>query len=354
MQSPEVESRTQGSRPSTTKSEAKARTALPRTDPLEDKDTGDKCSQQKSLEKIFSGDLKKKTIFKNIFQAIYKILTIQEIVLSLSRGQGNFRELEARGQKLPNMSSRTPPLVIPSLHIVPCSLASYSSGNERNFRSLLRVYGCCHLPSKHGVGFALISLKCKRQTKTGVNPFSKFFVYLDGESNHGCSAPSSDMLGYNFNRNIQKNLMRFRNKTDAVCDRLLTNLAFLERIEKDSDFWGKYMRVRYEDFILNPIGFTLKIYEFIGLNMTLEIKDWLDTAFSVTNKDELAKKSTQGLRRNVKSVMNNWRNDLSFEAVQEIQSKCGRILKILDYKIFRNNQDFKDLSTLYFTPNWSP
>ena len=44
----------------------------------------------------------------------------------------------------------------------------------------------------------------------------------------------------------------------------------------------------------------------------------------------------------------NWRNDLSCEAVQEIQSICERILKILDYKIFRNSQDFKDLSTLYF------
>ena len=111
------------------------------------------------------------------------------------------------------------------------------------------------------------------------------------------------------------------------------------------------MRVRYEDFVLNPIGLTLKIYKFVGLNMTLRIKDWLDIAFSKTNHYVLAKGSPQSLLRNVKSVMNNWRNDLSFEAVQEIQSKCERILKILDYKIFRNNQDFKDLSTLYFAPN---
>ena len=147
------------------------------------------------------------------------------------------------------------------------------------------------------------------------------------------------------------NLSLVRNKTDAVCDRLLTNLIVLEQIDKDSNFWGKYMRVRYEDFVLNPIGLTLKIYKFVGLNMTLRIKDWLDIAFSKTNHYVLAKGSPQSLLRNVKSVMNNWRKDLSFEAVQEIQSKCERILKILDYKIFRNNQDFKDLSTLYFTPN---
>ena len=88
--------------------------------------------------------------------------------------------------------------------------------------------------------------------------------------------------------------------------------------------------------------------------MALEIKDWLDTAFSVSNRDELAKKARFSLRRNIKSVLNNWKNDLSFEAVQEVQSKCERILIILDYKIFRNNQDFKDLSTLYFAPNRYP
>jgi len=137
-----------------------------------------------------------------------------------------------------------------------------------------------------------------------------------------------------------------------VCDRLLTNLQFLEKIDKNSNFWNKYFRIRYEDFVLNPLGVTLKIYKFVGLDMTLGIKDWLDTAFSVTNDDDLAKKATQALKRNVKSVLNNWRNDLSFEAVQEVQMKCKKILNILDYKTFQNNDDFKDLSTLYFTPNW--
>ena len=77
-----------------------------------------KCSQKKGLYKFFSGSLKKKKIFKkillakkevfkniflaiskktvkkNIFQPIYKILTIQKIVLSSSRGHGNLRGLE--------------------------------------------------------------------------------------------------------------------------------------------------------------------------------------------------------------------------------------------------------------------
>ena len=157
-----MESRTQGSRPrprprTQKKSEAKAKAKdslsedrhsrgqgqecsrpRPRT-----KDTERKCSpkkKKKGLHKNFSGDLqkKKKKVFTKIFQAIstkrrfpqnfsserrsplkdvfHKILTFQKIVLSSSRGQANFRGLEAsrqgldlrgQGQGLQNLSSRT-------------------------------------------------------------------------------------------------------------------------------------------------------------------------------------------------------------------------------------------------------
>ena len=62
------------------------------------KDQGHKCKcfrKKKGLKKFFFYRSPKKTVKKNIFQPIYKILTIQKIVLSSSRGQGNFRGLEA-------------------------------------------------------------------------------------------------------------------------------------------------------------------------------------------------------------------------------------------------------------------
>ena len=46
-------------------------------------------SKKKGLQKFFSGDLQKNGV-ENFFWPIYKILTIQKIVPSLSRGQGNF------------------------------------------------------------------------------------------------------------------------------------------------------------------------------------------------------------------------------------------------------------------------
>ena len=79
---------------------------------LEAKDTSASALQKKkrkkrSSEKLFGRSQKKrfsekifrrsteKTVFQKIFQALHKLLTTQKIVLSSSRGQANFRGLEA-------------------------------------------------------------------------------------------------------------------------------------------------------------------------------------------------------------------------------------------------------------------
>ena len=58
-----------------------------------------KCSpkkkKKKGLHKNFSSDLLEKTFSKKFFKRSTKFLTIQKIVLSSSRGQANFRGLEA-------------------------------------------------------------------------------------------------------------------------------------------------------------------------------------------------------------------------------------------------------------------
>ena len=60
------------------------------------KDTSASALQKKkrSSEKFF-GRSPEKNIFQKIFQALHKLLTTTKIVLSSSRGQANFRGLEA-------------------------------------------------------------------------------------------------------------------------------------------------------------------------------------------------------------------------------------------------------------------
>ena len=96
----------------------------PRTDTLEAKDRNSQSQgprtqaqvlSKKKKRKVFtiSGDLQKKrpsqkffkrsprkNVFQKIFQPLHKILTIQKILLSSSRGQANFRGLEAKAKVL--------------------------------------------------------------------------------------------------------------------------------------------------------------------------------------------------------------------------------------------------------------
>ena len=62
---------------------------------LEAKDTSALQKKKRSSQKFFKPS-PRKNVFQKIFQALHKILTIQKIVLSSSRGQANFRGLEAK------------------------------------------------------------------------------------------------------------------------------------------------------------------------------------------------------------------------------------------------------------------
>ena len=70
---------------------------------------GQECSRPRTQAQVLSKKKKRssqkffrrspqKNVFQKIFQALHKILTIQKIVLSSSRGQANFRGLEAKAK----------------------------------------------------------------------------------------------------------------------------------------------------------------------------------------------------------------------------------------------------------------
>ena len=112
----------------------------PRTDPFEAKDQGHrrKCSQKKSLQKFFSGDLKKKSskifsgekglqkfffrrsllektkkkVFTNFLQGFWRFLTKFQRFKNRAEYRAIFKDLrfQGKGQGLQNVSLRTPPL----------------------------------------------------------------------------------------------------------------------------------------------------------------------------------------------------------------------------------------------------
>ena len=92
-------------------SRPRPRTAFPRTDTLEAKDRNARGQGPRTQAQVLSKKKKRssqkffkrspqKNVFQKNFLALHKILTIQKILLSSSRGQANFRRLEASRPRL--------------------------------------------------------------------------------------------------------------------------------------------------------------------------------------------------------------------------------------------------------------
>ena len=115
----EVESRTQYSRPrprTQKKSETKAKDSLSEDRHSRGQGQGPRTQAQvlskkkkkRSSQKFFKR-FSRKNVFQKIFPALHKILTIQKIPLSSSRGQANFRGLEASRPRPRTSPSRPRP-----------------------------------------------------------------------------------------------------------------------------------------------------------------------------------------------------------------------------------------------------
>ena len=147
-----MESRTQGSRPRPrTQKKSEAKNSLsedrhsrgqgqecsrprPRT-----KDTKRKCSPKKkrSSQKFFKRS-PLKNVFQKIFQALHKILTFQKIVRSSSRGQANFRGLEASRPR-----PRTSKCVLEDVLEAKDVLEDSTSGNISHHSFIVPVQPVC-------------------------------------------------------------------------------------------------------------------------------------------------------------------------------------------------------------------
>jgi len=124
--------------------------------------------------------------------------------------------------------------------------------------------------------------------------------------------------------------------------------TFANSLMKNSRLQHKYLRIRYEDFVSNPLNSTQAIYEFADLNFTSSIQDWLEESMSEKNPDSLEKAAPFGLRRNSKTTISAWREHANFEKIQEMQNICSKELEILGYKSFNSSDELSNLSNSHF------
>jgi len=141
----------------------------------------------------------------------------------------------------------------------------------------------------------------------------------------------------------------FRRTAAQLCNNLIENIKFADEELIKSDFRGQFIRIRFEDFVLDPVKKARKIFDFVGINITEDVISWLEETVAAPDDLNLFANHPQSRLRKPASVTM-WRRRMPFEHVQNIQELCKPVFDWLGYKIYHNESDYRKLSQLYFIP----
>nr|XP_005163224.1 uncharacterized protein LOC100170782 isoform X1 [Danio rerio] len=103
---------------------------------------------------------------------------------------------------------------------------------------------------------------------------------------------------------------------------------------------GRYKMIRYEDLVHNTQAEIEAMYEFIGLEMTETLQEWI---YRITHgKGKGTKKEAFDITsRNAEDVSMAWRTTLPFEKVQRIQDVCKGAMSLLGYSTVDSEKEQK-------------
>lgn len=112
---------------------------------------------------------------------------------------------------------------------------------------------------------------------------------------------------------------------------------------------GRYKLVRYEDLARNPLEEINSIYEFVGLQMTTALQDWI---YQVTHgKGKGTKKDAfKTTSRNAVDVSQAWRSMLPHNKVRRVQDMCRGAMSVLGYRTVNSEKEQKKLDIDLLVP----
>ncbi|CAI9583797.1 unnamed protein product [Staurois parvus] len=102
----------------------------------------------------------------------------------------------------------------------------------------------------------------------------------------------------------------------------------------------RYMLLRYEDIVQDPLGKAKQVYEFAKLPFTPKLKDWIHNMTRGKGRGQTFVISS----RDALNTSRAWRTVLPFESIHKVQSICSEAMALFGYKILRNAKQQKDLS----------
>lgn len=114
-------------------------------------------------------------------------------------------------------------------------------------------------------------------------------------------------------------------------------------VRKAPDFLrGRYKLVRYEDVVRNPLAEIQRIYDFVGLEMTEPLQEWIQHVTHGKGKGA-RNEAFKITERNASEVSQAWRTTLKYSKVQQVQEVCKSAMSLLGYRLVNSEEEQKQL-----------
>ncbi|XP_068570044.1 carbohydrate sulfotransferase 6-like [Cebidichthys violaceus] len=121
---------------------------------------------------------------------------------------------------------------------------------------------------------------------------------------------------------------------------------------------GRYKMVRYEDVARNPLEEITAMYEFVGLEATSQMEEWI---YRVTHGEGMGPEDMIDVTsRNATKVSQAWRTLLPHDKVKRIQEVCEGAMSLLGYRMVNSEKEQGSLDIDLLVPqkpyqfNWLP
>lgn len=131
---------------------------------------------------------------------------------------------------------------------------------------------------------------------------------------------------------------------EVICDR--TSRTLKTALNPPSWFKGKYMTVRYEDLVENPMKTIRNIYRFVNLSANHDIESF---ALNMTSGTTSSSKPFIVSSRNATQAASAWRTVLSFQQIKQVEDFCHHSMSLLGYIRVRTSGDARDLTKSLLT-----
>ncbi|XP_036919585.1 carbohydrate sulfotransferase 4 [Sturnira hondurensis] len=112
----------------------------------------------------------------------------------------------------------------------------------------------------------------------------------------------------------------------------------------------RYLLLRYEDLVRDPLAQTARMYEYAGLKFLPHLRTWVH---NITRGKGMGNNAFFTDSRDALKTSQAWRWSLPYGKVPRIQKVCGDSMKLFGYRLVRSEQEQRNLS-LDLLSAWNP